>query len=375
MKKTLIFILMTSFFLTGGQFIKPQSKAGDLPVIDFSKDYPKKETTMQEIEKTEYVALETSDDILLGKNSKLSYVSDKYIVIHEFMLGDVFVFDRSGKLYSHFNHRGPGNQEYSWIKAGTIFDEKNEEIFVCSQAIQVYSLTGEYKRTLKVNTIEKELSVFNFDDESLLIYSNVFIESYREDKDKNNPYYLISKKDGSRISVLDIHLPKRYATRNSKAILFFPSNMIYGPDFVIADISSDTLFLLTQDKKLTPLLTRKPSVHASEPRKIWTPFLMTDKYIEIGVLTLEINGKGGKIPTYRYEFETGEITQITSQKGWTRIVSYASPAIAKNTTASLVHTWSIIEAYKMKRLKGVSESFVNSLSDDDNPVVRITKYK
>jgi len=100
------------------QFINPQSKSGALPVIDFSKDYPKhKEQILQELADIEYVRLETTDDILLSgvrsmsDISKLAYVSDKYILIYEMKRGDIFVFNRNGKIVSHFNQRGQSGRE------------------------------------------------------------------------------------------------------------------------------------------------------------------------------------------------------------------------------------------------------------------------
>lgn len=133
-KKNLILLLI--LFLVSSQIVSPQSKTGDLPVFDFSKDYPQKKLRLQDMADIEYVPLETTDDILLGGSSVLSAVTDKYILIHESQLGDIFVFDRkTGKIYSHFNHRGQGGMEYSWIKNGTILDEKKEEIYVCSQFI------------------------------------------------------------------------------------------------------------------------------------------------------------------------------------------------------------------------------------------------
>lgn len=381
-------ILLTSIILMGSQAINSQSKTGGLPVIDFSKEYPQKEKRLQDIADIEYIPLETTDDILLSGDAVMSCVSDKYILVHEPKLGDIFVFDRTGKIYSHFNHKGQSGQEYTWIGgAGTILDENNEEIFVCAQSIQVYSLSGEHKRTLKINTYQNELKVFNFDNEALLVYDDVMVDPYIKSNTKTNPYRLISKKDGSLISVLDIHLPKRYSTHFAhveddkwrKIILYFPQNMHYGQDFMIADISSDTLYLLTQNKKLTPLLTRKPSVHASEPRTVWSILLTTDKFIFISMITLKFDpkGGGGRSPVFVYEFETGEISRLSisdteyNRKKW----GPGRPvAIAKNRTAELIQAPSIISVYKRKQLKGNIEKLAMTLNEDDNPVVRIIKF-
>lgn len=384
-------ILLIFIFLLGSQVTSSQSKKGSLPVFDLSKNYPQKKLVLQNIADIEYVPLETTDDVLLSGRAVLSYISDKYILLYEPTLGDIFVFDRMGRLYSHFNHLGQSGSEYQWIKTGVILDEKKEEIYVCSQAIQVYSLHGTYKRTLKINTFESEMNIFNFDDKSLLIYEDVNIERGHKHKTKKDPYRLVSKKDGSLLSVLPIHLPKRYSNAipiieksSWHAIKFgYPWNPYYGQDLMIADISSDTLFLVGPGKGVTPILTRKPSVHAADPKNVWTIFVTTDKFILIGMILLDFNSKGGKIPLFMYEYETGEISRVsisdseldTNPLGTGRWGPDASPAIPKNRVAELFQASAILEAYKGKRLKGNGEQVAKQLVEDDNPVIRILKFK
>lgn len=385
--KTKNFILLISFFLMGSHVISSQSKTGNLPVINVLKSYPKMEMILQDVANVEYVPLETTDDILLGDMASLSYVSDKFILVHEPIRGDIFVFNRSGKIYSHFNHKGQSGKEYAWIEyAGTIFDEKNEEIYVCSRVIQVYSLRGEYKRTLKINTIQNGMKIFNYDDSSLLVYEGVSVDDFAKYNANKSPYRLISKKDGSVISVIDIYLPKRYSTTILKSEgkswttvhKSFPSNMHFGQNFVIADISSDTLYLLTQNKELTPLLTRKPSVHASEPRNVWTTFFTTDKFILFGMIPLDINAKGGRIPILMYEFESGKTSELSildADNGMKKCGIGSSTATMRNTTAEMIQVSSLMLPYKGNRLRGNLEKILKTLDEEDNPVVRIIKFK
>ena len=264
-------------------------------------------------------------------------------------------------------------------------NEKNEEIFVCNQSIQVYSLKGEYKRTLKINTVDNYSKVFNIDDEALLVYDDVIVDPGLEGNTKEYPYRLVSKKDGSLISVLNIHFPKRYSTRLAKTdknswsfvYQFYTESMYYGRDIMIADISSDTLYQLTPNRKLIPILTRKPSVHLSgDPRNVWVTFLTTDKFMIVGTILLDFNS-GGKIPFFMYEFETGEVTRVSffDAEYGTKWGPGNSPAIAKNKIASLIQPSSIIDAYEKKRLNGNVDKFIKTLSEDDNPVVRILKFK
>ena len=50
-------VLLTLFFLMGSQVMSSQSKKGNLPVIDFSKNYPTKNIRLQDIADLEYIPL------------------------------------------------------------------------------------------------------------------------------------------------------------------------------------------------------------------------------------------------------------------------------------------------------------------------------
>lgn len=392
------------FLITGSQFVTSQSKTGGLPVIDISKILPQKQLILQEIADIEYVRLETTDDVLLcGLSNRdisvLSFVSDKYIIVYEQMRGDIFIFNRNGKIVSHFNHRGGSGQEYSFIDSsgGIIFDEKNEEIFVCTRlTIQVYSLSGKYIRTLKFNSTGYS-EVYDFDDESLLVFDEV--NNIDNIKPVNNPYRLISKKDGSTIYVLDINLSQRYSRTFRENYMkdkggnyisqgwttSIGNNMHYGQDFIIADMSSDTMYLLNRNRELTPLLVRSPSVHASEPRTVWAVRFTTDKYMMFWTITLDWSKVGERFgmskstKVFTYEFETGELSDLSFVSNDFPEFAWTGPscpvAIGKNMTAELLLV-SLLKEYAFKKLlKGDLEKLVASIDEDDNPIVRIIKFK
>jgi len=390
-KKALVVLLL--FLSMSSQWINPQSKTKALPVIDISKKYPKKEILLQDVADVEHIRLETTDDVLLCYNSGndisvLASVSDKYICTYEWRRGNIFVFDRNGKIAYHFNHKGGSGREYPLIgPAGVIVDAKSEEIFVCAiKNIQVYSMSGAYKRTLNFESIRYS-EIYNFDDETLLIYDDINVQA-DDVKPEKNPYRLISKKDGSTVAVLDINLPKRYSTSiyENEWIhkLFFKNEKYHGRDIVIADISSDTIYMLTQNRELTPLLVRKPSVHASEPRQVWSVFLITDKFIMVGINTLTFSKfENREIPSkvLTYEFETGEISDMTIRNtaeyvkgvGWG--VQRAPVNIEKNMTACLQSVPHLKENASKKMLRGEFEKFVAKLDEEDNPIVTVIKFK
>lgn len=372
--------------------IKAQLKTKNIPVVDVSKNYSLEKLNLQDMASVEYVPLETTDDILLSGNAALSAVGDKYILVHEFQLGDIYLFDRhTGKLKSHFNHKGGSGMEYTWIKNGTILDEKAEEIYVCSQFIQVYSLEGKYKRTLKINCFDHDMSIFNYDDQSLLIYDDIVIEPGREKETTHTPYRFISKKDGSPMGTLDIYFPQRVplAIAQQEGNMWrpykfsYPSNARFGDDLMLMNVSSDTLYKLSPQKRLTPIFTRTPSVYASKLRNIWMPLLTTDKFMLFGTFVIDFNSTGGKIPKFMYDFKTGQVKRVSiidhelnySIRGPREWDSGSSTAIAKNKSAEFVSASAMLEAYQKKRLKGNGNEVAKNLLEDDNQVVRILTFK
>ena len=390
----LIFFGLTLLF--GCRFgNKKTTKTSDVQVIDILKSYPKKEIILQNVAGIEYVPLETTDDILLSGVCQLAYLSDKYVVVWEPRLGDIFIFDRNGKIITHFNYRGQGNREYI-ITMNVIFDEKNEEIFVFdnpqTRKILVYSLTGEYKRTLKYSEDYLNIIAYNFDDDALLVYdeTNLFLPEYNK-----KPYLFMSKKDGSFVSSLDIFLPVRYHNRTmtqfelngQTAYMPFtinaPNNRYYGQSFLIADISSDTIYRLTKNKELTPLIIRKPSVHSSEPRKVLTHQFSTDKFMFVNIITLDFeaaeNGRSITNKDLIYEFDTGETSEVSFVNGdypssawWFPQLGYVETS--PNTVALLEQTPRLKKALEKNQLKGELEKLVEMLDEDDNPVLMIVKF-
>ena len=388
--KTKVFFLVCMLLLAGSQGM--QSQSGSLPVVDVSKNYSLEKLNLQDMASVEYVPLETTDDILLSGNAALSAVGDKYILVHEFQLGDIYLFDRhTGKLKSHFNHKGGSGMEYTWIKNGTILDEKAEEIYVCSQFIQVYSLEGKYKRTLKINCFGHDMSILNYDDQSLLIYDDIVIEPGREKETTHTPYRFISKKDGSPMGTLDIYFPQRVpiAIAQQEGNMWrpykfsYPSNARFGDDLMLMNVSSDTLYKLSPQKRLTPIFTRTPSVYASKLRNIWMPLLTTDKFLLFGTFVIDFNSTGGKIPKFMYDFKTGQVKRVSIMdqelnygiRGPREWDSGSGTAIAKNRSAEFVSAPAMLEAYQKKRLKGNGNEVAKNLLEDDNQVVRILTFK
>jgi hypothetical protein len=357
--------------------------------IDLSKNYAQKEVHLQSIADIEYVALETTDDVLLSGNCRLAYVSDKYIVVWQSSQGDIFIFNRNGTIAFHINHKGQGGEEYIMI-SNVVFDEKNEELFVfdgqSSRRILVYSISGIYKRTLKYSD-ELILSAYNFDDESFLVFDErgVSARDWQEGVAySDTPYQFMSKKDGNIISKLDIKLPVRYATvfRSGEWTHVHippPNRYYYGQDFVIGDYSSDTIYKLSKNKELNPVFVRKPSVHSSNPFTVWTSVLTTDMFSILIKVTKDETNNAFPIDTLFHDFKTNETNKVTFINDDLPLVKWSNDTFVflpqKNATASLMQVPILKTASEEKQLKGDLEKLVATLDDEDNPIVMIMRFK
>ena len=398
-----IVTLLATSLLFGSCNGNQKQQVGDLPVIDITRNHPRKELRLQDIAVVEYIALETTDDVLLGESATLAHVSDQHIVVVDRLRGDIFVFNRSGSVLSHFNHRGQGPREYV-LMSDVAFDENAGEIFVLDHhntRIMVYSIRGEYQRTLRypADLFVSISEMHNFDNGTLLVYDGVRLSNsgliYNE-----RPYLLLSKEDGSIVYTFDVSFPTRYINRTAervtgagREVLYVPvsislsNNRHFGQDFLIADISSDTIYLLTQDRILTPLLARTPSVHASEPRRVLTSLLKTDRFILLQRTILDFaaaSGTGRVEPPriLMYEFETGKIFEVSSfvdtdlgRTGWSELGRLFSPAIGSNMAAALIPIFAFEIAQERNRLCSELDPFVATLDEEDNPVVRIVTFK
>ena len=375
-----------------------KSTAGELVEIDVSKDYPSKELYLQDIATVEYIPLETNANTLMRfRTDAIIHVSDDYIIAKNYNDGDIFVFDGQGKSKFSFNHKGQGPMEYN-VLWDVAFDEKAKEIFVFdlfNPKIHVYAEDGEYKRTLAVFSGLKDINMYNFDDETLLVYdnSNVRSQDVSDRKYSNTPYLLISKNDGSTVDSLNIHLPVRLSNaavwrgeENGQQMTYSMSisvttNRSYGKNFIIADWSCDTIYRLTPNRELQPMIIRKPPMQSTDPKILISNFLTTNKFILLGihVMDYQLLKDNGNITqkqimydfetgqTNKYEFKNKDITSSSNVRIWEAITP-------ENTGVSMYDVAFLFDMDEKGEIKGDLKELMKSLVVDDNPVLVKIKF-
>ncbi|MDR3327171.1 MAG: 6-bladed beta-propeller [Prevotellaceae bacterium] len=383
MRKILTIIIYSVFLFEG---CKNKTIDTDMFVIDVSKDYPEKFVSFQEMGgELEYIPLETNDEVLMEATATPVYISDKKIIIMNPFIGDIFIFGRNGKIESHFNHKGQSGEEYNNLRH-LVYDEKNKEFFVSDyKKILVYSEEGQYKRHFSFPETNFE-KISNFDDETLLGYDeyDIYGNDYR-----TKPYLFVSKKDGSIVSELDINLPQRYSikqkydTENGKIVIRLGdfSNWHDGKDFVIADLSSDTIYKLTRDKRLIPLGTRVPSVSKNEMKTLLSVIIKTDKFMLLSANVADFEKVKKGIPLdalyLLYNFADNRITKswFTNDDCSGCRYRFWDIEAPENTTALFLSSFRLIEQRELGNISGNLKPIAEKVDEEDNPVLMVVKFK
>ena len=373
--------------------------AEELAEIDVTKNYPKKEFYLQDIANVEYIPLETNNNTLMRfRQDAIVHVSDDYIIVQNYNESDIFVFDGQGKSKFSFNHRGQGPSEYN-VLWDVAFDEKTKEIFVSdlyNPRIHVYDEEGKYKRTLAVSSDLHDIKLYNFDDETLLVYdeTGVFGQGVDDRSYVNKPYLFMSKKDGSIVDSLNIHLPVRLSNaavlrgeQDGVNLMYSVSipiinNLSYGKNYLIADWSADTIYRLTPQKELQPMIVRKPPLQSTNPKILLSNSLVADKFILLGVHVKDdevlISGRDISQKQLMYNFKTGEINEyklknkdISSSTDDVTIYGAITP---ENTGITMYETGFLFDLDEKGELSGDLKEVLKSLDAEDNPVLVKIKF-
>jgi len=387
-------LVLLPLFLVGGQLLYSQSTTSALPIIDVSKNYPRKEFYLQDIAKVEYIPFETNDKALMGRAIKVFYVSDDYIIAANTIEGDVFVYDGKGKWKYSFNHKGQGPREYVYLNS-IAFDVKAKEVFVSewfssNPKILVYTENGTYKRTLPCPP-NFWPHLYNFDDETLFVYDEYGIFAMKDYS--NKPYLFMSKKDGSFTDSLNIRLPVRLSNvsvwegeKDGQPVTFsrgmrISYNRSYGKNFLIADWSADTIYRLTPQKELQPMIVRKPPMQSTNPKILLSNFLVTDKFILLGVHGMDYdairNGQQIDQKQLMFDFKTNEINEyrLKNRDIPTSTNVMINDAITpENVGITMYNAGFLFDLDEKGEIRGDLKGLLKNLDIEDNPVLVKIKF-
>ena len=366
----------------------------NLIVIDVTKKHPEKIVYAQDIADIEYIPLETNDSTLIDRR-KPDVVSEQYIVYHN-QNGQVLVFNRQGKRLYSFNRTGGGPEEYDSIDE-IVLDEKKKELYITNcelnTKIYVYSIDGTFKRKLDLLTKHAPTCLMNYDKDYLFCYNsycmdtpdNILIED--DIKKRDNPYFFISKHTGE-ITPLKYSIPNRivnrsYHVRKDKSGIQGSFQINIYPliqntsNIMITEFADDTLYSL-KNKKLYPIMIKKPSAHKMTPPILVGVDLITNRYIFIN--TVEKNPNEGRLKqtSMVYDKQSADFYQhnlLNKDCSYKSFINMYCSELLHNTGISSMGAEYLLQDYKAGKLQGELKQIASKLKEDDNPILMLIKFK
>lgn len=366
-----------------------QNKTGkNVPEVDVTQAKRFAPLKVSEKATVEFIPLETNADFLLDRVAgALINVTENYIVTVNITEGKLFVFSRQGKALHTFSRKGQGPEEFVYPIAVRV-DEKSKEIFVLDyKKVQVYSLTGKYKRSLNIPENVKIGSMFNYDDKHLICYDNHNLDRQGE-KVTEQPFFLFSKKDG-KITRIPLTIQNRigqsmYIERDGKKMVVTMNNIApmvkNGDEVVLSDMGSDVVYLYKKGK-VTPLLKRNPGTMDFNPRSAMGVVMKLGDIVWLREVKKEVKGPRPDINMLTYDVSTGEVNNLVlwDDVNFTNPYSVQSrnerQELPYNCTAANFQPDYLKKLNEQGGLTGRLKELAEEMLEDDNPLLILYKLK
>ncbi|PID89302.1 MAG: hypothetical protein CSB01_02715 [Bacteroidia bacterium] len=354
----------------------------EIPIVNVTKSYPKKEIVLQDIAEVEYVPLETRANFLVDEKRVLTYASQNTIIIHNKKLGDILLFEGNGKVLNKFNRRGQSGREYTYgYKA--FYDKNAKELFIVDvygkrkRRLLVYDIEGKYKRTL-FTELKNIRTLEDYDKGHCFLYEHYADISKKVKKKNLTPFILLSKETGKLDTLKQIKLKDRV---NQMCFKYFNKYNVAGVSFtgrhiiplseemfVLNDYYADTIFLFSKKQQLMPLCVRKPPIKEHGETNILTSIInISRKWLFLDVQLQEYDFKKRKAPKPTFLSVNRETNSINEYQLRNRDISETSFEVMPKTT--LLNAGDLVELLEEGKLKGKLKAIAENLKEDDNPVL------
>ena len=312
-------------------------------------------------------------------------ISEKFIIVkNNTNDGNIFIFDRkTGKAIRKINRLGQGVEEYPGI-AGITLDEENNELFVTHTGkISVYDLNGDFKRSFNFLDPESDyLKVFNYDKDNLITYDN---KGYGMVADQQPYHLIISKYDGSIIQKITIPSKEQktlviFGDNDQKVIPTFFATTATSDNWILMNLSSDTLYSYSPNGHIKPFIVRTPSIYSMDTEIFLFVEGVTSRYYFMRTVEKKLDIKTRKIPVSRLVYDKQE-DSIFKYQIYNTDFLYQRPIYWISSINQDIANWypfdapELIEAYKEGKLKGRLNEIAAKLNEDSNPVIMLIKYK
>lgn len=393
MKKTGLFFICLGLTVTGCKEREAGTGTIELEQIIVDIDLSEEEqdgSFLIDTDSVEIVILETNPECLIGNVKKVHLRKDKILAYDELTLS-VFVFNRDGSYHAKIQALGAGPGEYPHaVNDMVIMDSTVGVLVPVLNKIMLYDFNGNYLRDISLNG-SWGMTFFTFDGSKYHIvndWSNSKLGMYQHftfDMDKNKT---------------ECFLPFTLAEGVNRGWGLENYYSLYNDHALTLNSTTDTIYEVLPDKEITPryyvniIKNRLPQV-----------LVDGDSYIALDIAIKEGYLKGVEqiMETFRYiildislkfrviydkakkeVIATGNVFSIPEFGGFP-IYLRSSQATMENdilinalNPEIMRHVY--IDAFTEKTIKNKAFAkkyldAVNSVKDDDNPVLIIYKMK
>ena len=356
--------------------------------IDVTASYPIKDIKLEEVADIEYLQLEFDEDFLFSEAP--SIISANKIIFCDKRNGNILVFSRDGKPISIFNHKGQGPEEYDLYIEEFIYDEAPDDLFVIlANKILVYSSSGEFKRRILTFAQMMFGEIVNNDLKTFLLYNN------DESNPNRNPapFSNISKEDGNVVESINIPIGEidkkvntsviRVGVNNSIGIFPAPAYHIvrHNDGYLLTDFSTDTVYFLSAEKKLSSMIVRQPAIQSMEPAVILNSLVEAGNYQFASIIPIKHEDRSFPVTYLMRDKQTGSIyrQKITFNDYKGKEITLSPETIANTHDSKLglivLSLMELQEASRENKLSGKLKELVDNSDEDGNDVYMLLHFR
>ena len=393
--KKLFFSLITLFLLAA---CGTREKEISGPVLfDATRDYPEKQLLLDEVADITYVPLSSETDSALFRGT-LAHVSERTVTIHDFPRGIFYLFDRSGRYLSSFNHKGQGPEDYNFLITAFVDEARGELFAIEKNRIQVYDKQGDYRRTLRLPDGAWVYEAADGGDGSILLVDNQERASilYAGMVDENaeayeQPFVRISKADGGLVSY--ITLPKNFLVDLSADFQTAGISLkVSGPNhrlvshrdgFLLTNQETDTIFLYAHDQ-LKPMMIHTPPVSEQGEKSYLNGYVEAGDYLFFEkVIVKAVENRRPPVPSvyYLYDKRDGQFyEQAVSMRDFEGKRIDLTPQIIRPSRDArlgclLLTVDELQTANADGKLSGELKRIVDEMPEDSNDLLMLMRFK
>jgi hypothetical protein len=173
---------------------------------------------------------------------------------------------------------------------------------------------------------------------------------------------------------------------DSHAVAGGPDNSIipFKGNWILSEISSDTLYTFLPDYSLRPFIVRTPSVQSMNPEVMLQLRLISDRYIFMETIesVYDFNTQSGFPKKYfMYDRQGKTFGGYTVYNGEYSTKKEIYMSAFRKFVNHEIESWlrlesnELVESYKKGELKGKLKEIAATLSEESNPVIMLIKYK